>query len=282
MVGDNAQGNVHLLALAIVSAGELTDLVGDVHDGVNIKEGVYALADNSQTLKTHTGVNVLLNKLGVVVVAVIVKLGENIVPNFHKAVALAADLTVRAAAAVLFATVIVDLRAGAAGPGTVLPEVISLAKAEDTICRNAYFLVPNLKGFFVVFIDGRIQTVFFQTNHLGQEFPAPSDGFVLEVITEGEVAQHFKIGAVTGSLTDVLNITGTNALLASADTAARGFYFTLKVGLHRCHTGVDQQKRLVILRDQGETGQAQMTFTFKVGKEHLTQFVYTIRFTHRK
>jgi hypothetical protein len=70
--------------------------------------------------------------------------------------------------------------------------------------------------------------------------------------------------------------------LAGADPAAGRLYFALEVGLHRCHTGVDQQKRLVILRDQREAGKAQMTLAFKVGKEHLTQFVYAIRFTHRK
>ena len=128
------------------------------------------------------------------------------------------------------------------------------------------------------FINRRIQTVCIQAYDLSEELPAPCNCFVLEVIAEGEVAQQFKVGAMTGGLTDVFDITGTDALLAGANTAARGLYFTLKIGLHRCHAGVDQQKRLVILRDQREAGQAQMVLAFKERKEHLAQFVYAIGF----
>ena len=40
------------------------------------------------------------------------------------------------------------------------------------------------------------------------------DGLVLEVIAEGEVAQHLEEGAVAGGLADVLDIAGADALLA--------------------------------------------------------------------
>ena len=65
---------------------------------------------------------------------------------------------------------------------------------------------------------------------------------MLGIITEGEVAQHFKISAMTGGLADVLDITGTDALLAGADTAAGRLHLALKIGLHGCHAGVDQQQ----------------------------------------
>ena len=81
---------------------------------------------------------------------------------------------------------------------------------------------------------------------------------------------------MTGSLTDVLNITGTDALLAGADTAAGRLYLTLEVGLHGCHAGVDQQQRLIVLGDQRKAGQAQMALALKVAQEHLTQFVQTV------
>ena len=56
--------------------------------------------------------------------AVIVKLAEYVVPNLDIAVALAAYGTSGFSAAELLASVIVDLRAGAAGAGAVLPEVV--------------------------------------------------------------------------------------------------------------------------------------------------------------
>ena len=134
MVGDDPQRHVHLHALAVSCAGQLSDLVGDVHDGIHIEQGVHVLTDHRQTLQTHAGVDVLLGQLGVVALAVVVELGEDVVPDLHIAVAVAAGLAVGAAAAELLAAVVIDLRAGAAGTGAVLPEVVFLAHAVDA-CR---------------------------------------------------------------------------------------------------------------------------------------------------
>ena len=162
----------------------------------------------------------------------------------------------------------------------MLPEVILLAEAEDVLSGNADLLVPDLKGFLVVFVDGGIQSVCIQANHLGQELPAPCNGLVLKVVTKREVAQHLKISAVAGSLTDIFNIAGTDTLLTSTNSAAGRFYLTLKVRLHRCHAGVDQQQRRIVLRDQGKAGKTQMILAFKERQEHLTQFIYAISFCH--
>ena len=132
----------------------------------------------------------------------------------------------------------------------MLPEVVSLAETEDILSRDADFFVPNFKGFLVIFIDRRIQTILFQANHLGQELPTPGNGLVLKVITKGEIAQHLKIGAVAGGLADILNIAGTDTLLAGAHSSSGGLHFAFKVGLHRCHTGVDQQQGRIILGNQ--------------------------------
>ena len=167
MVGDDTQGDVHLMALAVVSTGQLADLMGDVHNGIDIKEGVNALADDCQTLKTHAGIDILLLKLGIVTFAVIIKLGEDVVPDFHVTVAVTADGAAGLAAAVLRAAVIVYLRAGAAGTCAVLPEVILLAEAEDTLGGDADLLVPNLKGLIVIDIDGGIETVGIDTDPVG-------------------------------------------------------------------------------------------------------------------
>ena len=44
---------------------------------------------------------------------------------------------------------------------------------------------------------------------------------MLEIIAEGEVAQHLKVGAVPGGLADILNVAGADAFLAGADALAR-------------------------------------------------------------
>ena len=87
--------------------------------------------------------------------AVIVKLAEYIVPNLDIAVALAAYGTSGLSAAKFLASVIVDLRAGTAGAGAVLPEVVLFSKAENTVCRNTDFLIPDFKSLVVIYIDGR-------------------------------------------------------------------------------------------------------------------------------
>ena len=73
----------------------------------------------------------------------------------------------------------------------------------------------------------------------GQEFPRPGNGLLLEIVAEGEVAQHLKIGAVAVGMADVLNIAGADALLAGGDTVAGGLLLPGEPGLHGGHAGVD-------------------------------------------
>ena len=106
---------------------------------------------------------------------------------------------------------------------------------------------------------------------------------MLEIIAEGEVTQHLKIGAMTGSLADILDITGTDTLLAGAHPSSGRLHLALKIGLHRRHAGVDQQKRRIILGNQRKAGQAQMLLALKEAQKHLAQFIYTVGFfTHNK
>ena len=167
MVGDNAQRHVHLVRLAVVCARQLADLVGNVHDGVHVEEGVNALTHDRKTLKAHAGVDILLFKLGIVVVAVVVKLGKDVVPDLHVSVTVTADGAVRLAAAVLLAAVKVYLGAGAAGTGAVLPEVVLLAEAENTLRRDADLLVPDIKRLIVINVDGGIESVGIYAYPLG-------------------------------------------------------------------------------------------------------------------
>ena len=277
MVRDDPERHVHLDTLAVGSAGDLGDLVGDVHDGIHIEEAVYILAHNGQSLQAHAGVDILMGKLCIIAVAVIIELGEYVVPDFHIPVAVAAHGAAGLAAAILLAAVVVDLAAGAAGTGAVLPEVIFLAETENPLCGNTHFLIPDFESLIVIHVDGGIQPVLIQAHDLGQELPAPVDGFPLEVVAEGEVAQHLKVSAVAGSLADVLDIAGTDALLAGADSVTGGLHLTGEVGLHRRHTGVDQQQRSIVLRDQGKAGQTQMALALEEGEEHFPKFVYAVR-----
>ena len=89
------------------------------------------------------------------------------------------------------------------------------------------------------------------------------NGFLLKIVAEGEVAQHLKIGAVAGGFTDVLDVAGTDALLAGAHAAAGGLLLAGEEGLHGSHTGVDEKKGFVVVGDKGEGGKTQMPLGLK-------------------
>ena len=166
----------------------------------------------------------------------------------------------------------------------MLPEVVRLAELEDPVLGNTDLLMPDAEGLIVgggglvAGKHGGIQTVGVQTHPLGagQEFPRPVDSLVLEVIAEREVAQHLKIGAVAGSVADVLNIAGTDALLAGGDPVTGRLLLAGEVGLHGRHAGVDQQQRGIVLGNQGKAGQTQMVFGLKEVQEHFPQLVETV------
>ena len=278
VIGDDPQGHIPLFRLAVVSAGELGHLVGDVHHGVHVEQALHILAHAGQTLQPHAGVDVLLLQLGIVALAVVVELGEHVVPDFNVPVAVAAHGAPGLAAAVLGAAVIVDLGAGAAGAGAVLPEVVLLAEAENALLGNADLLVPDVEGLVIVQIDGGIQPVGLQAHPLGagQKFPAPGNGLMLEIVAEGEVAQHLEVGAVAGGLAHVVDVAGADALLAGAYPVAGGLLLTLEPGLHGGHAGIDEQDGFVVLGHQGKAGQPQMVLGFKEPQEHLPQFIQAV------
>ena len=55
--------------------------------------------------------------------------------------------------------------------------------------------------------------------------------FLFEIITEGEVAKHLKKGTMTGSLTDILDIAGTNTFLTGTYSCSRRNLLTRKIWL---------------------------------------------------
>ena len=214
MVGNDPDGNIPFVFPVVFLAGNLAYLVPQRTDRVNVKDGVHILHHGGKTLQSHSGVDVLLFQFAVVSLTVIVKLGKHIVPDLNVAVTVAAHLTVRLAAAVLFPSVIIDLRAGAAGAGAVLPEIILLAETVNPLCGNADLFIPDLESLVVLHINGRIKALLVKPYHLRQKLPGPGDGLMLEIVPERKIPQHFKKGAVSGCLSDIFDVRGTDTFLA--------------------------------------------------------------------
>ena len=284
MVGDDAERHVGLVGLLIVCAGDLGDFIRDVHDSVDVEQGRDVLTHAGKAFEAHAGVDVLLLEFGIIAVAVVIELGEDDVPDLDIAVTVAADGAAGLAAAVLLAAVIIDLGARAARAGAMLPEVILLAEAEDAVLGNADHVTPDGEGLvvgrrrLVARKDRRIQTVRLKADPLraGQKFPCPGNGFLLEVIAEGEVAEHLKIGAVTGRMADVFNVAGADALLTGGDAVARRLFLAGEPRLHGSHARVDQQDGFVVLRNERKARQTQMALRFKELQVHLAQLIETV------
>ena len=113
----------------------------------------------------------------------------------------------------------------------MLPEVVFFAKTVDSLFRDSDLLVPDAESLIIVKVNGRIETVCRDSYAFGQELPCPVDRFCLEVIAEGEVAQHLKECAVAGCLTDILDIAGTDTFLTCGDSASRRDLLSCEVRL---------------------------------------------------
>ena len=245
-------------------------------DRIHIKNRIHILHDGCKTLQPHAGVNILLFQFAVIAVAVIVKLGKYVVPDLHITVTLAAYCTVRLATAVLLPAVIIDLRAGAAGARTVLPEVVSFSEFEDPLRRDSHLFVPDLKRLVILLIYGRIQPVRIQSYDLCQKLPGPLDGFIFEIISKRKIPQHFKKSTVACSLSHILDIPCTDTFLAGGHPSPGRNLLTGKIWLQRRHSRIDEQQTLIVVRHQGKALHGKMPFTLKELQKHFSQLVHSI------
>ena len=228
-----------------------------------------------KTFKTHAGIDVRVIKRRVVVVAVVLKLCENEVPNLNVTVAVATHAAGGLAAAILFAAVKINFGTRTARAGAMLPEVIFSAEAYHVRRVYAVLLCPDVKRFIVVLINGDIKPICRHLENLCKELPSPGGRFLFEVIAKGEVAKHLEECTVACRDAHALDIRGTDALLAGGHTMTGRLLLCQEPLLHGSHAAVDQQQAGVILRHQREAVQTQMALTFKKAQVLFAQFIQT-------
>ncbi len=267
VVGDDTQRDVALFSCAVLHAGDAADVLHNVLHRVHEEEVIDLLHDAGKALQAHAGVDVGVLQGRVVALAVALELCEHEVPHLYKAVALTADMAVGLATALLGSAVKVDLGAGTAGTGAVLPEVVLLAEAHHMGGVNADLLCPDVICLVVVLIDGYIELVLGQLQNFCKEFPSPRGRLALEIIAEGEVAQHFKEGAVTRRDADALDIRRADTFLAGRHTLARRRDLSGEILFHGRHSAVDQQKAVVVLGYQRKAGKPQTSLRLKKREE---------------
>ena len=99
----------------------------------------------------HTGIDIRFREKSAFPVFVLVKLGEDQIPDFRITLAVTARFAARFATAVFFPQVIMDFGTGTARSGITgrAPEVIFFTKADNSGCGDTRF-APDVKGFIVI------------------------------------------------------------------------------------------------------------------------------------
>ena len=231
MVCDHTDGNIFFVFRLVLYIGIFADFVADGFNRIYVKNGIHILHYGSQTLQSHTGINVFIFKFFIVAISVIIELGKYVVPDLDITVTIAAHRTSRFATTVFLSTVIINFRTRTTRTCTMLPEIVFFSKAEDTVFVYTDFFIPNVKRLIVVLINRRIQTVRRNLQYFCQKFPRPGNGFMFEIISKRKVSKHFKKRQMARSLSDVFNIIGADTLLASCHARSRRRHFPHKVRL---------------------------------------------------
>ena len=99
---------------------------------------------------------------------------------------------------------------------------------------------------------------------------------MLEIISEGEVTKHLKKRQMTCCLTNILNISCTDTLLTGCYSALRRNLLSREIWLEWCHTRIDQQKAVIIVRNQRKALHRQMILAFKKVQIHSSKLIYSI------
>ena len=185
-------------------------------------------------------------------VLALVELHEDEVPQLDEAVAPLLDEREGLARLDVGAEVVVELGARAAGAGVAHgPEVVLLAVAEDPVLRDADLLGPEAERLVVVEIDRGVEAVLRQAEDPGDEVPGEGDGLLLEVVAEGEVAEHFEEGVMLGRPADGLEVVvlaaHAHALLDRGRPGVAAFLEAQEDVLELVHPGVGEQDGGVVL-----------------------------------
>ena len=234
-------------------------LADEIDEDVDVVVVGDALHHRGYALETGAGVHGWLRQRRELAVGRAVELHEHQVPDFHPAIAVGVGRARRSARNVR-AVVEEDFAARTAGAGFAhLPEVVGaaaglVADAHDLLGRQADHLVPEVEGLVVGLVhrDHEARRVDLERDR--DEIPREANRVLLEVIAEGEVAEHLEEGVMAGGVADVLEIvvfaTGAHAALARDGTHVVAFVAAQEAVLELHHAGVGEQQRRVVARDE--------------------------------
>ena len=251
MIGDNAMRH-RLLAVG----GNMRGLGrGDDERAqyVGIVIVVLALQHGGDPLEPHAGVDRRMGKRYAVVLGELLVLHEDEIPDLDEAVALGI-LAARRPAGDLVAVIVEDLGARAAGAGIAhRPEIIRGGNADDFLLRQIGDLAPELCRLVIVGIDGDQQLVLRQLQIAGEKIPGERNRALLEIIAEGEIAEHLEEGVVARAIADILEVVmlaaGAHAFLRRGCPDIGALLLAGEDVLELHHAGIGEEQRRIVPRN---------------------------------
>ncbi len=221
---------------------------------IDVVNGLDPLQDGRHALEPHARIDRGFGQIHAVAGAALLVLHEHEVPELKEAVAVGIRAA-RRAACNLVALVEEDLRAGPARPRLARrPEIIAGGDTDDLVVGETRDLLPDAIGILVVVIDGDEQMLGIEREVLGDELPGQRDRALLEVVAEGEVAEHLEERVMPVGVADVVEVVvlaaGAHALLrgGGAGIGARLLAGEHVLELH--HAGGREHQGRVVARHQ--------------------------------
>ena len=256
MVGDDAVRGA--LRSVRIDAGEVGDGPDQRAKEVDVVVVVHALQHGGDPLEPHAGVDRGARQVDALAARQRLVLHEDEVPDLDEPVAVGVRRAGRAAKNVV-AVIEEDFGARAAGAGVAhRPEIVAGRDADDALVGQAGDRLPQIEGLIVVVIDGDGEPLLGKAEVAGEQAPGVFDGVLLEVVAEGEVAEHLEEGVVAGGVADVVEVVvlaaGAHAFLGGRGADVGTLLDAGEDVLELDHAGVGEHERRIVARDERARG----------------------------
>ena len=206
VVCNDLEGDVSRRIRPVLKAHQLLDPSDNGANDVDVVVGELSLHDGRQPLEPHAGVDGRFRQGVQVAGGVAIILHEDEVPELQVAVALFFGAAAAGRAAPDGRALVVD-ELGARPAGARIahcPEIVLLIHPDNPLVRHPDGLSPEIESFVVVAEDGNPHPFRIEAAHIHEELPTELNGLLLEVVAEGEVAQHLEECMVAGRAADGL------------------------------------------------------------------------------
>ncbi len=237
-----------------IGAGKIGGGADERPEEIDVVIVVHALEDGGDAFEPHAGVDRGARQVHPLAAGQRLVLHEDEVPDLDETVAVGVGRA-RRAARNMVAMVVEDLRARAARAGVAhRPEIVAGGDADDAMLGQARDAPPEIERGVVVVIDGDGQPVLGEAVVAGEEIPGEFDRILLEIVAEGEVAEHLEERVVARGIADVVEVVvlapGANAFLRGDGARVGTLFDAGEDVLELDHAGVGEHEGRVVARHE--------------------------------